>query len=185
MLSLISHQQKLTHSLIVALKVDVIWYFINSCKMIAFFLLQLGRPELQIEQIFCTSSPPFLLLQVRIYVIIAKWSPVFQFSGYRFYKNWLLPWRSRFFIYLYIYIYIAKLNSSFLPGLPTRFLERWRAVFFFYYYCYCSFSFCFHVDWNPQRSYVICWKGYLFETNVVGSFFIRLIFCNVSPSTWK
>lgn len=131
MLSLISHQQKLTHSLIVALKVDVIWYFINSCKMIAFFLLQLGRPELQIEQIFCTSSPPFLLLQVRIYVIIAKWSPVFQFSGYRFYKNWLLPWRSRFFIYLYIYIYIAKLNSSFLPGLPTRFLERWRAVFFF------------------------------------------------------
>jgi len=183
-LSLISHQQKLTHSLIVALKVDVIWYFINSCKMIAFFLLQLGRPELQIEQIFCTSSPPFLLLQVRIYVIIAKWSPVFQFSGYRFYKNWLLPWRSRFFIYLYIYILQSWILHSFLVYL-LDFSKGEELFFFYYYYCYCSFSFCFHVDWNPQRSYVICWKGYLFETNVVGSFFIRLIFCNVSPCTWK
>lgn len=129
MLSLISHQQKLTHSLIVALKVDVIWYFINSCKMIAFFLLQLGRPELQIEQIFCTSSSPFLLLQVRIYVIIAKWSPVFQFSGYRFYKNWLLPWRSRFFIYL---IYIYSKAEFFIPFLVYLLdFSKGEELFFF------------------------------------------------------
>jgi hypothetical protein len=41
--------------------------------------------------------------------------------------------------------------------------------------------------WTEIHSagYIIWWKGYLFETNVVGSFFIHLIFCNVSPSTWK